>query len=140
MAENQLKVDMDKLVSLCQRRGFIFPSSDIYGGLSGCYDFGPVGVEMIRNIKDAWWRSVVRERDDVVGLDASILMNTQVWEASGHLTEFTDPLVECKGCHKRYRADDLDSDKCPECGGELDTDDESFSNQEDREESITCVE
>ena len=110
---------MDKLVSLCQRRGFIFPSSDIYGGLSGCYDFGPVGVEMIRNIKDAWWRSVVRERDDVVGLDASILMNTQVWEASGHLTEFTDPLVECKSCHKRFRADNLDSDKCPECGGEF---------------------
>ena len=119
MADNSSKVDMDKLVSLCQRRGFIFPSSDIYGGLSGCYDFGPVGVEMIRNIKEAWWRSMVRERDDVVGLDASILMNTQVWEASGHLTEFTDPLVECKSCHKRFRADNLVSDKCPECGGEF---------------------
>lgn len=119
MAENSSKVEMDKLVSLCQRRGFIFPSSDIYGGLSGCYDFGPIGVEMIRNIKDAWWRSVVRERDDVVGLDTSILMNTQVWKASGHLTEFTDPLVECKICHKRFRSDNLDSDTCPECGGEF---------------------
>jgi glycyl-tRNA synthetase len=119
LAENSSKVDMDKLVSLCQRRGFIFPGSDIYGGLSGCYDFGPVGVELIRNIKEIWWRSMVRERDDVVGLDASILMNTLVWEASGHLTEFTDPLVECKNCHKRFRADNLDSDRCPECGGEL---------------------
>ena len=101
------KLTMEKLVSLCQRRGFIFPSSDIYGGLSGCYDFGPVGVELKRNIKEAWWRNMVRERDDMVGLDSSILMNTSVWEASGHLTQFSDPLVECKECHQRWRADDL---------------------------------
>ncbi|NLE08954.1 MAG: glycine--tRNA ligase [Dehalococcoidales bacterium] len=110
---------MEKLVSLCQRRGFIFPSSDIYGGLSGCWDYGPVGVELKKNIKDAWWKAIVRERDDMVGLDTSILMNSRVWEASGHLTEFTDPLVECKSCHMRFRADKLDSDKCPNCGGEF---------------------
>jgi glycyl-tRNA synthetase len=119
VTENTARVEMDKLVSLCQRRGFIFPGSDIYGGLSGCWDYGPVGTELKRNVKEAWWRSMVRERDDVVGLDASILMNTQVWEASGHLTEFTDPLVECKNCHLRFRADNLDSDRCPSCGGEF---------------------
>ncbi|MGD9143644.1 MAG: glycine--tRNA ligase, partial [Dehalococcoidia bacterium] len=113
------KLTMEKLTSLCQRRGFIFPGSDIYGGLSGCYDFGPVGVELKRNIKEAWWRNMVRERNDMVGLDASILMNTSVWEASGHLTQFSDPLVECKECHQRWRADDLAEDKCPSCGGEL---------------------
>ena len=110
---------MEKLVSLCQRRGFIFPGSDIYEGLSGCWDYGPVGVELKRNVKEAWWRSMVRERNDVVGLDASILMNARVWEASGHLTEFTDPLVECKNCHLRFRADNLESEKCPSCGGEF---------------------
>jgi glycyl-tRNA synthetase len=101
------KLTMEKLVSLCQRRGFIFPSSDIYGGLSGCWDYGPVGTELKRNIKEAWWRSVVRERDDMVGLDASILMNTRVWEASGHVTSFKDPMVECKNCHQRFRPDQV---------------------------------
>ena len=110
---------MEKLVSLCQRRGFIFPSSDIYGGLSGCWDYGPVGVELKRNVKDAWWRSIVQERDDMVGLDTSILMNPKVWEASGHVTSFSDPLVECKNCHLRWKADDLTENKCPSCGGEL---------------------
>jgi glycyl-tRNA synthetase len=110
---------MDKLVSLCQRRGFIFPSSDIYGGLSGCWDYGPVGTELKRNVKEAWWRSVVRERADMVGLDTSILMNTKVWEASGHVERMVDPLVECKNCHQRWRADELTENRCPACGGEL---------------------
>ena len=113
------KLTMEKLVSLCQRRGFIFPSSDIYGGLSGCWDYGPVGVELKRNVKEAWWRSIVRERDDILGVDTSILMNSQVWEASGHISSFSDPLVECKECHLRWKADDLTENKCPSCGGEL---------------------
>jgi len=113
------KVDMAKLVSLSQRRGFIFPSSEIYGGLSSCWDYGPLGVELKRNIKQAWWRAVVQERDDMVGLDASILMHPRTWEASGHLKGFADPLVECKSCHLRWRSDDLKGDSCPSCGGEL---------------------
>jgi glycyl-tRNA synthetase len=116
---SQAKIDMEKLVSLCRRRGFIFPSSEIYGGLSSCWDYGPLGVELKRNIKDAWWRAVVQQRDDTVGLDASILMHPQTWQASGHIEGFSDPLVECKGCHLRWRADELKTDKCPECGGEL---------------------
>jgi len=113
------KLTMDKLVSLCQRRGFIFPSSDIYGGLSGCWDYGPIGIELKRNVKDAWWRAIVQQRDDVIGVDTSILMNPKVWEASGHVTNFKDPLVDCKNCHMRWRADDLKENKCPSCGGEL---------------------
>jgi glycyl-tRNA synthetase len=112
-------VDMEKLVSLCRRRGFIFPSSEIYGGLSSCWDYGPLGVELKNNIKDAWWRATVQQRDDMVGLDASILMHPKVWEASGHLEGFKDPLVECKECHKRWRSDELKGNKCPDCGGEL---------------------
>jgi glycyl-tRNA synthetase len=127
MSENVTgKVSMEKLVSLSQRRGFIFPSSDIYGGLSSCWDYGPVGVELKRNVREAWWRSVVQERDDMVGLDTSILMNPKVWEASGHVTQFSDPLVECKDCHQRWRADDLEENKCPSCGGEL-TDPQLFN-------------
>jgi len=110
---------MEKIVSLCRRRGFIFPSSEIYGGLSSCWDYGPLGVELKRNIKQAWWRAVVQERDDMVGLDASILMHPQTWEASGHLKGFADPLVECKSCHLRWRSEDLQGDSCPSCGGEL---------------------
>ena len=117
MAEQPGPLTMEKLVSLCQRRGFIFPSSDIYGGLSGCWDFGPVGVELKRNVKEAWWKTVVQERDDMVGLDTAILMNRRVWEASGHVAGFHDPLVECKECHKRFRADHLTTETCPECGG-----------------------
>jgi len=113
------KVDMEKIVSLCRRRGFIFPSSEIYGGLSSCWDYGPLGVELKRNIKQAWWQTIVHERNDMVGLDASILMNPQVWAASGHLEGFSDPLVECKSCHLRWRVDDLKSDRCPSCEGEL---------------------
>ena len=113
------KVDMEKIVSLCRRRGFIFPSSEIYGGLSSCWDYGPLGVELKQNIKQAWWRAVVQQRDDMVGLDASILMHPQVWAASGHLERFADPLVECKSCHLRWRLDELADNKCPSCGGEL---------------------
>ena len=113
------KVDMDKIVSLCRRRGFIFPSSEIYGGLSSCWDYGPLGVELKRNVKEAWWHAMVQERNDMVGMDTSILMHPRVWEASGHLQEFSDPLVDCKQCKMRWRADELKEDKCPSCGGEL---------------------
>jgi glycyl-tRNA synthetase len=117
--EAAAKVDMEKIVSLCQRRGFIFPSSEIYGGLSSCWDYGPLGVELKRNLKQAWWQAVVQERDDMVGLDASILMHPKIWEASGHLKGFADPLSDCKNCHQRWRVDDLTGDSCPSCGGEL---------------------
>jgi len=98
---------MEKLVALCKRRGFIFQSSEIYGGINGFWDYGPLGVELKRNIKDAWWTDVVRKRDDMVGLDCSIIMNPKVWEASGHLTGFSDPMVDCKACKARYRADKI---------------------------------
>jgi len=117
--ETPAKVDMDTIVSLCRRRGFIFPSSEIYGGLSSCWDYGPLGVELKRNVKEAWWRAMVQERDDIVGLDSSILMHPKVWEASGHLERMVDPLVECKNCHLRWRQDELKGDRCPSCGGEL---------------------
>jgi glycyl-tRNA synthetase len=119
VSQAKSKVDMEKLVSLCRRRGYIFPSSEIYGGLSSCWDYGPLGVELKNNIKDAWWRATVQQRNDMVGLDASILMHPKVWEASGHVEGFKDPLVECKSCHKRWRSDELKGDKCPDCGGEL---------------------
>ena len=112
-------VTMDKIVSLCKRRGFIFQSSEIYGGLGSCWDYGPVGVELKRNVKNAWWRSVVETRGDVVGLDCSIMMHPMVWKASGHVDGFSDPLVECKACHMRWRADQLEKPACPSCGGEL---------------------
>ncbi len=98
---------MEQLVSLCKRRGFIFPSSEIYGGLNGFFDYGPLGVELRRNIKEAWWKDMVQRRDDMVGLDASIIMNPSVWRASGHIDGFTDPLVDCKVSKMRYRADQL---------------------------------
>jgi glycyl-tRNA synthetase len=109
---------MSKIVSLAKRRGFIFPSSEIYGGFGNFFDYGPYGVLLKNNVKAAWLRAVVQERDDVVPLDAAIIMHPRVWEASGHLQHFTDPLVDCKGCGKRWRADMLTDDKCPECGGE----------------------
>jgi len=110
---------METIVSLCKRRGFVFPSSEIYGGLGSTWDYGPLGVEFKNNVKRAWWHSVVYERDDMEGLDAAILMHPRVWEASGHVESFTDPLVDCKECKKRFRADDIEGDRCPECGGEL---------------------
>ncbi|HMS24656.1 MAG TPA: glycine--tRNA ligase [Acidimicrobiia bacterium] len=99
---------METIVNLCKRRGFVFPSSDIYGGFRSTWDFGPLGVLLKRNVKEAWFRAMVQNRDDIVGLDASILMAPAVWEASGHLAGFTDPLVECSVCHQRYREDQLD--------------------------------
>jgi glycyl-tRNA synthetase len=110
---------MDKLVSLAKRRGFFFQSSEIYGGIQGIYDFGPLGVALRNNIKRAWWRSVVELRDDVVGLDAGIIMNPKVWVASGHVQNFTDPLVECKKCHRRFRADQVSGPRHDEDGGEF---------------------
>ncbi|MGB2854687.1 MAG: glycine--tRNA ligase [Dehalococcoidia bacterium] len=110
---------MEKIVSLCKRRGIIFQSSEIYGGLSACWDYGPLGVELKNNVKSAWWRSMVQERDDMVGLDSSIIMHPETWVASGHVQGFADPLVECKQCNLRWRADDLEENRCPECGGEL---------------------
>ncbi|KKR48726.1 MAG: Glycine-tRNA ligase [Candidatus Magasanikbacteria bacterium GW2011_GWC2_40_17] len=128
---------MDKLISLCKRRGFIFPSSEIYGGFSASYDYGPLGVEFKNNIKKSWWKALVQKRNDVIGLDSSILTPRIVWEASGHIASFHDPLVECKTCHHRFRADhlleerqaepgyvkeeplDIKNINCPDCGGEL---------------------
>ena len=110
---------MEKVVNLCKRRGFIFPSSEIYGGIGSTWDYGPVGVELKRNVKEAWWKAVVTTRNDTVGLDASILMHPRVWEASGHVAGFSDPLVECKSCHHRFREDHVEGKACPECGGEL---------------------
>lgn len=138
MAKKQTNTElMDKIVSLTKQRGFIFPSSEIYGGFANTWDYGPLGVELKNNIKRAWWKRFVHKRDDVVGIDASILMNPKVWEASGHLANFTDPLVDCKKCKRRFRADHLLEAKgikpdlgtmkelskelkvCPECDGEL---------------------
>jgi len=115
MAESDL---MDKLVSLAKRRGYVFQSSEIYGGTGSVWDYGPLGVELKRNIKDRWWSSMVRERDDIEGLDAAILMHPKVWEASGHVEGFTDPLVECTNCHRRFRADtrEVEDGQCPVCG------------------------
>src|SRR4030042_1071200 len=127
---------MDTFVSLCKRRGVIFQSSEIYGGIGGFWDSGPLGVELKNSIKQAWWRAVVQQRDDVVGLDASIVMNPRVWQASGHVDTFADPMVDCKSCKRRFRADELVAHhhepesahghaadttgvRCPECGGEL---------------------
>ena len=111
--------DLDTLVSLCKRRGFVFPSAEIYGGFASTWDYGPLGVELIRNIREAWWRDVVQAREDVVGLDASILMPPRIWEASGHLEHFNDPLVECASCKRRYRQDDVPDNLCPHDGTEL---------------------
>jgi glycyl-tRNA synthetase len=117
--EDVSNVAMDTLVSLCKRRGFIFPSSDIYGGLESCWDYGPLGVELKRNVKEAWWKSMVQYRDDIVGIDASIIMHPNVWKASGHVEGFSDPLVECKKCNLRWRTDEVEGDKCKICGSPL---------------------
>ncbi len=118
---------MERIVNLAKRRGLVFPSSEIYGGLASCWDYGPIGVELKRNVKEAWWREMVWARGDIVGLDCSILMHPRVWEASGHVAGFTDPLVDCKKCKARFRADHLAQLECPEekgkhpgeCSGEL---------------------
>jgi glycyl-tRNA synthetase len=111
---------MDKLVSLCKRRGFIFQSSEIYGGLASCWDYGPLGVELKNNLQRAWWTEMTRRHPNIVGLDASILMRPEVWKASGHVDGFVDPLVDCKECRSRFRADQIDATQpCPNCGGPL---------------------
>ncbi|HET6924404.1 MAG TPA: glycine--tRNA ligase [Candidatus Saccharimonadales bacterium] len=113
------EVKLEDIVSLCKRRGFIYPGSDVYGGLSGTWDYGPLGVALKRNIMDLWWQMFVEDRDDMLATDAAILMNPKVWKASGHVHTFTDPLVECSNCHARHRADKLDNpNKCPACGKE----------------------
>ena len=109
-------VTLDKIVSLCKRRGFVFQSSEIYGGINSCWDYGPLGVELKNNLKRWWWREMVQSREEIVGLDSAILMHPKVWEASGHLEHFQDPLVECKTCHRRFRADEIVNEKCPVCG------------------------
>ena len=113
-----MAVSMDTIVNLCKRRGLIFPSSEIYGGLRSTWDYGPVGVELKRNVKNAWWRHMIQLRDDVVGLDAAILMAPRTWEASGHVETFSDPLVECLNCHQRFRADHLPGFHAPQSGHE----------------------
>lgn len=111
---------MENIISLCKRRGFIYSGSDIYGGLAGTWDYAPYGVALKNNIKNLWWKKFVTDREDIFGVDAAILMNQGVWKASGHVAGFSDPLVECKKCKKRFRADQLeDKKKCPACGGEL---------------------
>ncbi len=113
-------VSMEQLISLCKRRGFIFQGSEIYGGLAGTWDYGPLGSELKRNIQNAWWKMFITDRDDMFGVDAAILMNQNVWKASGHVAGFSDPLVECTKCKRRFRADHLENtEACPECGGTL---------------------
>jgi glycyl-tRNA synthetase len=118
-ATSKRPVTMEKIVNLCKRRGLVFPTSDIYGGLGSTFDYGPLGVELKRNVKEAWWRDMVQSRSDVIGLDSAILQHPRTWEASGHLQNFTDPLVDCKQCKQRFRADHIQGNRCPECGGEL---------------------
>ncbi len=109
-------VKLEDIVSLCKRRGFIYQGSEVFGGLSGTWDYGPLGVALKRNIQNLWWKTFVDDRDDMYGVDAAILMNQKVWQASGHVDTFTDPLVECSNCKGRFRADHLEGDKCPTCG------------------------
>jgi glycyl-tRNA synthetase len=117
---------MKEIASLCGRRGFIYQSSEIYGGLASCWDYGPLGVELKNNIKEAWWRDVVRVRDDVVGVDTSILMHPDVWVASGHVAEFHDMLVDCLQCKGRFKAEHVEDGKCPVCGGKEFTEPQKF--------------
>ncbi len=113
---SEMKADLETITSLAKRRGFVFPSAEIYGGFAAAYDYGPLGVEMRRNIRELWWRATVQERDDVVGIEASIITNPAVWRASGHVAEFTDPLVECTVCQGRFRADHVEENTCTNCG------------------------
>jgi len=120
MAKKETNAKMEDIISLCKRRGFIYQGSEIYGGLAGTWDYGPLGITLKNNIRNLWWKTFVTDREDMYGIDAAILMNQKVWKASGHVATFSDPLVECKKCKKRFRADQLENDKkCPECGGEL---------------------
>jgi len=128
---NEDGASMEKIVSLCKRRGFVYPSSEIYGGLSSAWDYGPLGVELKKNIQELWWKEMTRRHDNIVGLDAAIMMHPRTWEASGHVENFSDPLVDCKQCRNRFREDNLPEEnreqkKCPDCGGEL-TDPRQFN-------------
>src|SRR6478735_5053740 len=118
---------LEQIVSLAKRRGFVFPSSAVYGGLGSTWDYGPLGVELKNNVKRAWWKSVVYDRDDMEGLDAAIIMNRLVWRYSGHETTFSDPLVDCRECKTRSRADHLIDGKCPNCGSTNLTEPRSFN-------------
>ena len=126
MAEPKENVLMEKIVSLCKRRGFIFQSSEIYGGINGFWDYGPLGAELKRNVKELWWNTMTRQRDDVAGLEATIIMSPQIWKASGHVDTFSDPMIDCKTCKGRFRADQTNEIPCPqkpskmvsECHGE----------------------
>ena len=112
-----MPADFDTIVNLAKKRGFVFQSSEIYGGIRSAYDYGPLGVELLRNVKGQWWRSMVQMRDDIVGLDSAVIQSSKVWEASGHVASFTDPLVECRECHTRHRLDKLENpEQCPTCG------------------------
>ena len=118
---------LEKIVSFAKRRGFIGPSSEMYGGFESSYDYGFLGAELKNNVKKAWWKSMVQLKENIVGLDSAILMSPKIWQASGHLTAgFADPLVECKKCHHRFRKDYLKENKCPDCGGEL-TEEKKFN-------------
>ena len=132
---------MDKIVALCKGRGFVYPGSEIYGGLANAWDYGPLGVELKNNIKRAWWKKFVQENPYNVGLDAAILMNSQVWVASGHVTTFNDPLIDCKSCKMRHRADKLIEDWCKETG-DTSTNVEAMTNEDMvafiREKSVPC--
>jgi len=118
---------MDKIVALCKRRGFVLPGSEIYGGLANSWDYGPLGVELKNNIKQAWWKRFVHLREDIVGIDAALIMNPKVWEASGHIANFQDPLIECKKCHERFRADHINDGVCPSCGAKSFTSERMFN-------------
>ena len=119
---------MEKLVSLCKRRGFIFQSSEIYGGINACWDYGPLGVHLKNNVKRLWWKEMTQRRDDVEGLDAAILMHPTVWKASGHVEAFTDPMVDCKTCKPRFRADEIKKEgQCPSCGNKTLSDIRQFN-------------
>lgn len=118
MSENKSEVSLEDIVSLCKRRGFIFQGSEVYGGLAGTWDYGPLGITLKKNLMNLWWKTFVEDRDDMVGVDAAILMNPKTWQASGHVDTFTDPLVECSNCKGRFREDKIDVSKCPACGEE----------------------
>ena len=126
MAEPKENLQMEKIVSLCKRRGFVFQSSEIYGGINGFWDYGPLGAELKRNVKELWWNTMTRQRDDVAGLEATIIMSPEIWKASGHVETFSDPMIDCKTCKGRFRADQTDEIACPqkpskcvnECHGE----------------------
>ncbi|MEN8234596.1 MAG: glycine--tRNA ligase [Actinomycetota bacterium] len=123
-----MPADFDTIVNLAKTRGFVFQSSEIYGGLRSAYDYGPLGTQLLRNVKDEWWRSMVQMRDDIVGLDSAVIQSPKVWVASGHVASFTDPLVECRECHNRHRLDKLDNpDQCPTCGSFAFTEPKEFN-------------